>query len=147
MIAHRNMVFGRKSQEDLMVKPSPPSVDQILDDLKAAESDDPVFSLNPNVLSDSSEANRISDAEKNYEEVIAFVSPEKRISNLQGKIAKDFDILTGSQNELEAVLKEVADQFELTKEVRAKIPSQIVKSGENKSENSEVNSDISEDLC
>merc|ERR1712133_223396 len=146
-IAHRNMVLGRKSQEDLMFKPSPPSVDQILDDLKAAESDYPVFSLNPNVLSDSSEANQLTDAEKNYKEVIAFVSQEKRISNLQGKIAKDFDILTGSQNELEAVLKEVADQFELTKEVRAKIPNQIVKAGENRSENSEVNSDISEDLC
>ena len=141
------MVFGRKSQEDVLVKPSPPSVDQILDDLKVAESDDPVFSLNPNVLNDNSEETQLSDAEKNYKEVIAFVAQEKKISQLQGKISKGFDTLTGSHKEVEAVSKEVADQLEFIKEKRAKIPSQKVGDKEI-SDSEKVKADSSdEDLC
>ena len=77
------MVFGRKAVEESLVKPSPPSVDQILEDLKRADPGDPVFSLNPNTVTDVADEDTETDAEKNYKDVLAYVAEEKKITKLQ----------------------------------------------------------------
>ena len=114
------MVFGRKTTEDTLVKPTPPNVDKILEDLKRAEPEDPVFTLSPSVLAEVEEKAE-TDADKNYSDVIAYVAKEKQITSLQEKIFSGFDILQNSQKELEAVSNEVAEQLDNIKKERRKI--------------------------
>ena len=114
------MVFGRKSAEDTLVKPTPPNVDKILEDLKRAEPEDPVFTLSPSVLAEVEEKAE-TDADKNYSDVIAYVAKEKQITSLQEKISSGFDILQSSQKDFESVSNEVAEQLEQIKKERQKI--------------------------
>ena len=81
----QTMVFGSKPSEDILQKPAPPNIDQILEDLNNADRQDSIFTLNPEEVfkEDSS-----SEASKVYEEVTAFVSKEKQISLLQAWIYK-----------------------------------------------------------
>ena len=114
------MVFGRKATEDTLVKPSSPNVDKILEDLKRAEPEDPVFTLSPSVLSEV-EDKAETDADKNYSDVITYVAKEKQINNLQEKIFSGFETLQNSQKELETVSNEVAEQLGNIKKERQKI--------------------------
>ena len=134
------MVFGRKATEDTLVKPTPPNVEKILEDLKKAESEDPVFTLSPSVLSQV-EDKADTDADKNYSDVIAYVAKEKQINHLQKKIFSGFETLQNSQKELETVSNEVAEQLGNIKKERQKI--NVV--SDPKLEVAEASSD--EDLC
>ena len=135
------MVFGRKATEDTLVKPCPPNVDQILEDLKSAEPEDPVFTLNPSLLTEVS-LNTETDADRNYSDVIAYVAKEKQINNLQEKLFSGFDILQKTQKELETASNEVAEQLDNIKKERLKINVRI----DSNTEESLVE-DSSEDLC
>ena len=112
------MVFSRKVDDNL-VKPSPPNVEQILEDLKSADPEDPVFTLNPDILNQAESSE--SDSDKNYKSVLAYVAQEKKITKLQDKISQDFDTLVGAQKELESVSTEVASQLDNIKKERASI--------------------------
>ena len=136
------MVFGRKATEDTLVKPTPPNVDKILEDLKRAEPEDPVFTLSPSVLSEV-EDKAESDADKNYSDVITYVAKEKQINNLQEKIFSGFDTLQNSQKELESVSNEVAEQLGNIKKERQKIT--VTSDPKPEVCPAEANSD--EDLC
>ena len=135
------MVFGRKATEDTLVKPCPPNVDQILEDLKSAEPEDPVFTLNPSLLTEVS-LNTETDADRNYSDVIAYVAKEKQINNLQEKLFSGFDILQNTQKELETASNEVAEQLDNIKKERLKINVRV----DSKTEESPAE-DSSEDLC
>ena len=137
------MVFGRKSAEDTLVKPTPPNVDKILEDLKRAEPEDPVFTLSPSVLAEVEEKTE-TDADKNYSDVIAYVAKEKQITGLQEKISSGFDILQSSQKDFESVSNEVAEQLENIKKERQKINTKSNPKPESRPVG-EVGSD--EDLC
>ena len=135
------MVFGRKATEDTLVKPCPPNVDQILEDLKSAEPEDPVFTLNPSLLTEVS-FNTETDADRNYSDVIAYVAKEKQINNLQEKLFSGFDILQKTQKELETASNEVAEQLDNIKKERLKINVRIDSNTEES-----LAEDSSEDLC
>ena len=135
------MVFGRKATEDTLVKPCPPSVDQILEDLKSAEPEDPVFTLNPSLLTEVS-LNTETDADRNYSDVIAYVAKEKQINNLQEKLFSGFDILQKTQKELETASNEVAEQLDNIKKERLKINVRIDFNTEES-----LAEESSEDLC
>jgi len=135
------MVFGRKATEDTLVKPCPPNVDQILEDLKSAEPEDPVFTLNPSLLTEVS-LNTETDADRNYSDVIAYVAKEKQINNLQEKLFSGFDILQNTQKELETASNEVAEQLDNIKKERLKINVRIDSNTEES-----LAEDSSEDLC
>ena len=137
------MVFGRKATEDTLVKPCPPNVDQILEDLKSAEPEDPVFTLNPSLLTEVS-LNTETDADRNYSDVIAYVAKEKQINNLQEKLFSGFDILQKTQKELETASNEVAEQLDNIKKERLKINVRI---DSNTEEEKSLAEDSSEDLC
>ena len=134
------MVFGRKATEDTLVKPTPPNVEKILEDLKKAESEDPVFTLSPSVLSQVEDKVE-TDADKNYSDVIAYVAKEKQINHLQKKIFSGFETLQNSQKELETVSNEVAEQLGNIKKERQKVNV----ASDPKLEVAEASSD--EDLC
>ena len=119
------MVFGRKALEDTLVKPSPPTVDQILEDLKCADPEDPVYTLDPNNLTEAATEETESDAEKNYSDVIAYVAKEKGLNNLQEKIFADFDTLLNSQKELQTVSGQVAEQLENIKKKRREVSQKV----------------------
>ena len=135
------MVFGRKATEDTLVKPCPPNVDQILEDLKSAEPEDPVFTLNPSLLTEVS-FNTETDADRNYSDVITYVAKEKQINNLQEKLFSGFDILQKTQKELETASNEVAEQLDNIKKERLKINVRIDSNTEES-----LAEDSSEDLC
>ena len=144
------MVFGRKvTAEEACLKPSPPSVDQILEDLKAADPDDPVFRLNPSKLAeDNEDSDETKDYEKNFRDVTEYVSQEKIIIQLQDRIQQGFDNLVSSQQELESVSASVASQLETIKKERSKIDlGERQESGDKKKESSVKDCSDEEDLC
>ena len=143
-----NMVFGRKAVEESLVKPSPPSVDQILEDLKRADPGDPVFSLNPNTVTDVADEETETDAEKNYKDVLAYVAEEKKITKLQEKIFGDFETLLSSQKEFDKVSAEVAEKLDNLKKERLKISSSKVDlSTKEEAKNLEIEDSDEEDIC
>merc|ERR1712126_547039 len=138
--------------EESLVKPSPPSVDQILEDLKKADPEDPVFSLNPNTVTDVADEDTETDAERNYKDVLAYVAEEKKITKLQGKIFEDFETLLSSQKDFEKVSSEVADKLDNLKKERQKIsssnagPDPLTTESRGKL-NSNIEDSDEEDLC
>ena len=140
------MVFGRKSE---LVKPSPPSVEQILEDLQTAESDDPVYTVSTNVARDIIEEDPDSDVNKNYLSVIDYLSNQKKLKQLEVKVNTGFESLESSQRDLEKLTSEVEELLRNIKETRNKVAEEIPKGKscaatatvEEKAEESE------EDLC
>ena len=112
------MVFGSKPSEDILQKPAPPNIDQILEDLNNADRQDPIFTLNPEEVfkEDSS-----SEASKVYEEVTAFVSKEKQISLLQEKITAGFELVVSSQGQLKEASVEIDQKLSKIKSSRKEI--------------------------
>jgi len=81
-----------------------------LRDLQTAEPDDPVYTLNPTLTRDIIEEDPESEVNKNYSDVIGYVSKEKKLKQLQEKVNSGFDSLVSSQKELEKVTSEVQSQ-------------------------------------
>ena len=140
------MVFGRKAAP---AKPSPPTIDQILEDLKSAEPDDPVYTLNPTLTSDIIEEDPESEPNKNYSDVIGYVAKVKKLNNLQEKVTSGFDSLVSSKKELEKVTSEVEGQLNSIKEARNKLGIEIIPGivSEKSVIGSKVEEESEEDLC
>jgi len=140
------MVFGRKAE---LVKPSPPTVEQILEDLQTAESDDPVYTVSTNIARDIIEEDPESDVNKNYLSVIDYSNNQKKLKQLEVKVNTGFEALESSQRDLEKLTSEVEEQLSNIKETRNKVAEDIPKDKssvvavtvEEKAEESE------EDLC
>ena len=140
------MVFGRKAE---LVKPSPPTVEQILEDLQTAEWDDPVYTVSTNIARDIIEEDPESDVNKNYLSVIDYSNNQKKLKQLEVKVNTGFEALESSQRDLEKLTSEVEEQLSNIKETRNKVAEDIPKDKssvvavtvEEKAEESE------EDLC
>lgn len=137
------MVFGRKTAP---AKPSPPTVDQILEDLKSAEPDDPVYTLNPTLTRDIIEEDPESEVNKNYSDVIGYVAKEKKIKQLEVKVNSGFETLVSSQKELEKVTSEVQSQLSNIKEARNKLGVEVPTDNTSQVEH-RVEEESEEDLC
>ena len=132
------MVFGYKPSEDTLQKPTPPNIDQILEDLQSADCQDPIFTLNPGqVLKEDSG----TGPSKIYEEVTAYVSKEKEISLLQEKITSGFESLVSSQGKLKEASAEIDHKLTKIKETRKQI------SVAPRQEDSQTEESAEEDLC
>ena len=140
------MVFGRKETPQ---KPSPPSVDQILEDLQAADADDPIYTLNPTLNREVIEADPDSDVNRNYCDVLEFVSKEKRLKQLKESINFGFDQLVSSQKVLTESTTEVENQLKNIKVKRSEIGKDLVKniSKEDKVTLEEKIQEFEDDLC
>lgn len=112
------MVFGRKSAP---VKPSPPTVEEILEDLAAARPEDPVYTLNPSVTRDIVEEDSESEVNQNFAKVLDYISKEKKLEKLREKVGKGFENLVSSQNELDQLTSEVQSQLENIKFARKRL--------------------------
>lgn len=137
------MVFGRRSE---LVKPAPPTVDKILEDLQAAESDDPVYTVSTSIARDLIEEDTESEVNKNYLSVIDYVSKQKKLKQLEEKINTGFELLVSSQKDLEKLTSEVDSQLSNIKETRKKVVEEIPR---NKSSEHTVTVEerAEEDLC
>lgn len=140
------MVFGRKETPQ---KPSPPSVDQILEDLQAADADDPIYTLNPTLNREVIEADPDSDVNRNYCDVLEFVSKEKRLKQLKESINFGFDQLVSSQKVLTQSTTEVENQLKTIKVKRSEIGKDLDKSisKEDKVTLEEKIQEFEDDLC
>jgi len=140
------MVFGRKETTQ---KPSPPSVDQILEDLQAADADDPIYTLNPTLNREVIEADPDSDVNRNYCDVLEFVSKEKRLKQLKESINFGFDQLVSSQKVLTQSTTEVENQLKTIKVKRSEIGKDLDKSisKEDKVTLEEKIQEFEDDLC
>jgi len=141
------MVFGRKTEP---TKPAPPTVDKILEDLQSAEPDDPVYTFNTTLTRDIIVEDPDSEVNKNYAAVVDYVSKQKKLKQLEGKVNSGFETLVSSQKELEKLTSEVECQLGDIKEARDKLveielpsdkSSQVTVTVEERAEESE------EDLC
>ena len=118
VVADVVMVFGRKSAP---VKPKPPGVDEILEDLSKAAPIDPLFSLVPNVAKDLVSNEEDSAEDKRYEQVAKYLSCEDALDQLQHKVTEVFGELVTSQKELAQVTSEVETQLESLRTARAQL--------------------------
>merc|ERR1712228_531674 len=139
-------VFGRKETPQ---KPSPPSVDQILEDLQAADPDDPIYTLNPTLNREVIEADPDSDVNRNYCDVLEFVSKEKRLKQLKENINFGFDQLVSSQKVLTESTTEVENQLKNIKVKRGEIGNDLDESisKEDKVTLEEKIQEFEDDLC
>ena len=135
------MVFGRKSAP---VKPKPPGVEEILEDLSKAAPTDPLFTLVPSVAK-----NLIAEVEieenKRYQEVADYLSCEETLNQLQHKVTEGFAELVASQKELGQVTEEVETQLESLRKARAQLG--VVPEKKIEALASETLEEDSEDLC
>jgi len=124
------MVFGRKKSL-VPTRPVPPNIDQILEDLKSAGPEDPVFLLNPGLTEELLEdapqtADKQGDvteedlADPNflYHKVIEYVSAGGKVEELSQRIICGFDTLLASKRELEELTEQVKCQVEEAKRRR-----------------------------
>jgi len=124
------MVFGRKKSL-VPTRPVPPNIDQILEDLKSAGPEDPVFLLNPGLteelLEDAPETadkqgdvteEDLADPNFLYHKVIEYVSAGGKVEELSQRIICGFDTLLASKRELEELTEQVKCQVEEAKRRR-----------------------------
>lgn len=118
------MVFGRKSAP---VKPQPPGVEDILEDLAKAPVDDPLFALVPSLARDVVEEDEDTAENRNYKQVADYLAKEEKLSKLQARVGQEFDALVSSQKELAKVTGEVQQQVAALKEARGriKVPAKV----------------------
>ena len=140
------MVFGRKKAAvETREKPQPPNVEEILEDLREAGAEDPVFALNPSLQSENSESDIEKEVKQNYSDVTEYLNKEKKILELRRKISTGFNTLESSQKDLEKISVEVATSLENIRQDREK-------SQESEAEvaipaNESAESESEEDLC
>jgi len=125
------MVFGRK-KSIVPTRPVPPNIDQILEDLKSAGAEDPVFLLNPGLteelLENSPEKtikeggvvteDDLGDPNFLYHKVIEYISGGGKVEQLSQRITSGFDTLLASKRELENLTEQVKCQVEEAKRRR-----------------------------
>ena len=111
------MVFGRKSAP---VKPKPPGVEEILEDLSKAGPTDPLFTLVPSVAKDLI-AEEEAEEKGGYEQVAEYLSCEEALDHLQHRVTEGFAQLVSSQKELGQVTEEVETQLESLRKARAQL--------------------------
>ena len=92
------MVFGRKLAEP--VRPSAPTVDQILEDLQSAEPGDTVYTLSRELLggliNEDSEGEELSNPNVLYRKVTEYVISADRLDELSTTISQGTDSLSQS---------------------------------------------------
>ena len=138
------MVFGRKSE---LIKPSPPTVDKILEDLQIAESDDPVYTASTSIARDIIEEDPDSDVNKNYLSVIDYLTNQKKLRQLEVKVITGFESLESSQKDLEKLTSEVEEQLGNIKETRNKVAEEIPKDKSSTVTVEEKAEESEDDLC
>ena len=135
------MVFGRKSAP---VKPKPPGVEEILEDLSKAAPTDPLFTLVPSVAKDLIAEEEIEE-NTCYQQVAEYLSCEETLNQLQHKVTEGFAELVASQKELGQVTEEVETQLESLRKARAQLG--VVPEKKIEALASETLEEDSEDLC
>ena len=134
------MVFGRKSAP---VKPKPPGVEEILEDLSKAAPIDPLFTLVPSVAKDLIAEEEVEE-NKSYQQVAEYLACEETLNQLQHRVTEGFSELVTSQKELGQVTEEVEKQLESLRKARAQLGVVPEKKIEVAAETAEEDS---EDLC
>lgn len=119
---------------------------QNVEDLKSAEPDDPVYTLNPTRTRDIIEEDPESKVNKNYSDVIGYVAKEKEIKQLEVKVNSGFETLVSSLKELEKVTSEVQSQLSIIKEARNKLGVEVPTDNTSQVEH-RVEEESEEDLC
>ena len=135
------MVFGRKSAP---VKPKPPGVEEILEDLSKAAPIDPLFTLVPSVAKDLIAEEEVEE-NKSYQQVAEYLACEETLNQLQHRVTEGFSELVTSQKELGQVTEEVEKQLESLRKARAQLGVVPEKKIEVAAETAEE--EDSEDLC
>lgn len=130
------MVFGRKKSLGPS-RPVPPSVDQILDDLRSTTQSDPVFQLNPGLTEELVETapelllgdrevtrEDLEDPNILYQKVVEYVAAGTKVEQLSQRITSGLDTLLKSQSELEGLTEKVKGQLVETRNKRKTVTLQ-----------------------
>jgi len=119
------MVFGRKKSV-VPARPVPPTVDQILEDLRTTGDQDPVYSLNQGLLDQLVEVDTgekegevtqedLGDPNILYQKVVEYVNAGGKVDQLAERIRSGFETLLTSQKELEELTEQVKTRVEDTR--------------------------------
>lgn len=113
------MVFGRKSRGP--DKPNPPDVELILEDLKAADYNDPVYALSTDLigglLHEEAEEDDLSNPNVLYRKVVEYVGTAERLNDLGEDIAQKTKSLVESHQDLKNLASEVQKRLENIKNI------------------------------
>lgn len=112
------MVFGRRAVRTC-IRPAPPGVDDILADLEATDSKDPVFTLSTDLLNGwletTSTGTDISDPNILYSKVNEYINSKDKLENLEKEVLQGTQSLEKSLVDLKALAKEVQGNLEKVK--------------------------------
>jgi len=112
------MVFGRRAVKTC-IRPAPPEVEDILADLEAADSKDPVFALSTDLLNgwleSTSTGTDISDPNILYNKVNDYINSKDNLETLEKEVLQGTESLEKSLVELKALAKEVQGNLEKVK--------------------------------
>jgi len=128
------MVFGRKKSVT-PARPVPPTVDQILEDLRTTSDTDPVYNkLDQGLLQEIIETpaekegevteDDLGDPNILYQKVVEYISTGNKVDTLGERIRTGYDTLLNSQKELEQLTQEVRCQVEDTRK-RSNVLGQV----------------------
>lgn len=115
------MVFGRKIASS-PARPRPPSVEEILEDLKAARPEDPVYAHNQELTRDLvdniSEEGESGESNPHvlYKKVIEYVAAADQLAILSQEVTSGVDSLVASHDSLKELEAEVKDQVKAIRE-------------------------------
>ena len=108
------MVLGRKSP--IVERPSPPGVDEILEDLQNAKDSDPVYALSRELLGgllvEGGDGQDLNDPDVFYRKVTEYIETADRLDLLSIKISAGTDSLVQSHQELKDLSKEIQGKLE-----------------------------------
>jgi len=120
------VMFGGKTGGP--APPRPPTVDQLLDDLKSADLHDPVYNLSRDILGglidEEGKGGDLADPNVLYNKVIEYVGSAGDIDQLCTKISRGTDALEESHQELKKLAEEVQNNLKGIKDPGAGKPFQ-----------------------
>jgi len=113
------MVFGGKASARPKL-PQPPTVDQLLEDLKAADLNEPVYNLSRELLGglidESEKEEDLSDPNLLYKKVVEYVGSADSLEKLGTKISQETKALQESHQDLKKLAEEVQNNLKRIKD-------------------------------
>ncbi|XP_053178693.1 UPF0449 protein C19orf25 homolog [Scomber japonicus] len=105
-----NIVSKSKKRVVLPSRPTPPTVDQILEDISRAKPNDPVFTVLEKTGQDSPRSSSPSDADQRFQQCREFLELNERLQAARERLLQQRDELRASGEQLQADVTEVKGQ-------------------------------------
>ncbi|KAJ7993282.1 hypothetical protein DPEC_G00270820 [Dallia pectoralis] len=104
-----NLGMGAKSKKRVVLpnRPDPPTVEQILEDISKASSNDPVFSVLEDENQDADKGSSDNDVETKYLQSRKYLEVNEQLQKIKGELIQRREVLQDAGKQLEIIVEEV----------------------------------------